>query len=234
MYQFRFDWLDKYATMLADGALWTLILTAIACTAGSAIGLSVAVGGSTRFAPIRWLAAVYVEAIRNTPLLAQAFLIYFGLANLGLRLTPMTAGCLALTVNCGAYTAEIFRAGFGSVNRAQREAAACLGLGPIDSFVSVVLPQALRNIWLPLSGQFVLILLASSILSQISADELTAAANQVQALTFRSFEVYGVVALIYLGLALGLKAALTVVGRRWLHTRRRKNGRLSAVRSGMA
>jgi polar amino acid transport system permease protein len=229
MYTLQFSWLGDNISMLVRGAAGTLLLTTIACLAGSVIGLAMALARNNSIAVLRATGASYVEAIRNTPLLAQAFLIYFGLATIGWRLTPMTAGALALTINCGAYTAEIFRAGFLSIGRPQSEAAACLGLSNLQSFFYVILPQAMRNIWVPLSGQFVLILLASSIVSQISAEELTSAADQIQSVTFRSFEVYIVVAIIYVGLAATFKVLLRWLGWRFLHARGRRTSSISRM-----
>jgi polar amino acid transport system permease protein len=229
MYTLQFSWLGGSIPMLVHGAVGTLLLTAIACLAGSLIGLAMALARNNSIGILRVIGACYVEAIRNTPLLAQAFLIYFGLATIGLRLSPMTAGTLSLTINCGAYAAEIFRAGFLSIGRPQSEAAACLGLSHLQSFLYVILPQAMRNIWVPLSGQFVLILLASSIVSQISVEELTSAANQIQSVTFRSFEVYIVVAIIYLGLAAAFKVLLRWIGWRFLHARGRRTSSISST-----
>lgn len=212
MYTLQFSWLWPNLPAFAYGALTTLGLTIAACAMGSLVGIVVGLWRHEGNIVLRTLGAAYVEAIRNTPLLAQAFLIFFGLAGLGFRLTPLTAAVIALTVNCGAYSAEIFRAGYGSIKTAQHEAAASLALTKGQAFLYVILPQAMRNVWVPLSGQFVLIMLASSVVSQISAEELTAVASQLQSLTFRSFEVYMVLAAAYLILSFTLKAVLSRLG----------------------
>lgn len=212
MYSMQFGWLwQNYDTLLL-GALTTILLTIGACAAGSAIGIGVGLCRHRGNLLLRTFGATYVEAIRNTPLLVQAFIIYFGLSSVGLRLDPLPAALVALVINCGAYSAEIFRAGFQSIQPAQREAAESLALSKAQTFAYVILPQALRNIWVPLSGQFVLIMLASSIVSQISAEELTAAASQIQSKTFRSFEVYLVLAVSYLALSIAVKALLVRMG----------------------
>lgn len=221
MYTLQFSWLWPNIPAFADGALVTLALTVSSCAIGSLVGIVVGLWRHEGNFVLRTLGASYVEAIRNTPLLAQAFLIYFGLASLGFRLDPLTAAVIALTVNCGAYSAEIFRAGFGSIKQAQHEAAESLALTRFQSFLYVILPQAMRNIWVPLSGQFVLIMLASSVVSQISAEELTSVASQLQSLTFRSFEVYIVLAAAYLLLSVLLKAGLKSLGHALFRTEAR-------------
>ncbi|WP_246259138.1 MULTISPECIES: amino acid ABC transporter permease [Chelativorans] len=208
----QFGWLWQNYDTLLYGALTTILLTIGACAAGSAIGIIVGLCRHRGNLLLRTCGAAYVEAIRNTPLLVQAFIIYFGLSSVGFRLDPLPAALVALVINCGAYSAEIFRAGFQSIPPAQKEAAESLALSKIQTFVYVILPQALRNIWVPLSGQFILIMLASSIVSQISAEELTAAASQIQSQTFRSFEVYVVLAALYLALSIVLKTVLVRMG----------------------
>ncbi|KAA0677589.1 amino acid ABC transporter permease [Azospirillum brasilense] len=209
MQSLQFGWLSQNIGMLLHGALTTILLTVAACAAGSLIGIAVGLCRQRGNLVLRTVGATYVEAIRNTPLLVQAFIVYFGLSSVGFRLDPLSAALLALVVNCGAYSAEIFRAGFQSIQPAQHQAAESLALSKFQAFVYVILPQALRNIWVPLSGQFVLIMLASSIVSQISAEELTAFANQIQSSTFRSFEVYIVLAVMYLALSILLKTLLS-------------------------
>ena len=151
---------------------------------------------------------VYVELIRNTPLLVQIFIVYFGLSSLGLKLSAEVSAVIALVVNMGAYTTEIMRAGIQSIQRTQLEAADCLGLTRLQTILHVVLLPAMERVYPALSSQFVLLMLASSITSQISAEELTATANLVQSDTYRSFEVYMIVAVVYLALSFALPLRL--------------------------
>ncbi len=146
--------------------------------------------------------------IRNTPLLIQIFIVYFGLSSLGLKLSAEVSAVVALTVNMGAYTTEIMRAGIQSIQRTQLEAADCLGLTRLQTILHVVLLPAMERVYPALSSQFVLLMLASSITSQISAEELTATANLVQSDTYRSFEVYVIVAVVYLALSALYRFAL--------------------------
>jgi polar amino acid transport system permease protein len=209
-------WLKPYAPLIMNGLLLTLALSILTCTLGMIIGICAGVvqstGGHQRSRVVAWLASSYVELFRNTPLLAQVFFCFFGLAGLGLRLSPISAAIIALVLNCGAYCSDIFRAGFSSINVTQHEASECLALSRMQSFLYVVLPQVMRVVWVSLSGQFVLMILASSVVSQISVDELTSAASQIQSMTFRSFEVYLLLAIGYFVIAMAFKFLLHWVG----------------------
>jgi polar amino acid transport system permease protein len=124
------------------------------------LGLFCAIARTGRSAAAR-VAGAYVEAIRNTPLLVQIFIVYFGLASIGIRFNAFTAAIAALVINVGAYTAEIVRAGIESVPRSQREAGECLALGRWQVLRHVVLPPALERVWPALTSQYVLLMLAS-------------------------------------------------------------------------
>ena len=206
---------------LLMGAATTLGLSVAATVFGFALGLFCAIARTGRSAAAARVAGAYVEAIRNTPLLVQIFIVYFGLASLGIRFSAFTAAIAALVINVGAYTAEIVRAGIESVPRAQLEAAECLALGRWQVLRHVVLPPAIERVWPALTSQYVLLMLASSITSQISTEELTAAANRVQSDTFRSVETYLIVAAAYLVLSLVMRSLFWVVGSLAFPRRRR-------------
>jgi polar amino acid transport system permease protein len=142
------------------------------------------------------------------------FFIYFGLPSIGVRLTANEAALLAMIVNLGAYATEIVRAGIASIAKGQIEAGLSLGLTRRQVFVHVVLVPALAKIYPALTSQFIIVMLGSSVISQISAEDLTYAANYIQARNFRSFEVYLVVTAIYLALAAGFRAIFRSVGNR--------------------
>ena len=197
---------------LLAGAATTLALSVSATVLGFALGVLCALARTGPSRALARIAAAYVEAIRNTPLLVQIFIVYFGLASVGLRLGAFTAAVVALVVNVGAYTAEIVRAGIEAVPRSQREAAECLALSRWQQLRHVVLPPAIERVWPALTSQYVLLMLASSITSQISAEELTAVANRVQSDTFRSVETYLLVAVAYLALSLVLRLLFWAVG----------------------
>jgi polar amino acid transport system permease protein len=205
-YQFQFG--SVFAGF--DQLLWGAWLTVVLSAAGIVLGLMVGIAGgwarSSGPSWLRWTVAVYVEAIRNTPFLVQLFLIFFGLPSLGIRMTAGTAALLTLTINTGAYCTEIVRAGIEAIPRGQIEAGRALGLTRLQVFRLLILFPALQTVYPALASQFTLMMLATSVVSQISAEELTFAANFMQSRTFRSFEIYAVVTVMYLALALIFRA----------------------------
>ena len=204
----------EYAGMLLQGAGVTLALTAIAAT----LGLLISIGGAaTARWGMRWaraLVTAYVELIRNTPFLVQLFFIFFGLPSLGLKMTAMTAAIIAMTVNLTAYTIEIMRAGIESVPPGQREAGLALGLHPIWVFISVILPQAIANVYPALVSQIVITMLESAVVSQIAVMDLTHVADLIQSRNYRTFEAYSAVAIIYLVMAICLRRLAARAGSR--------------------
>jgi len=212
--RYVFNFRDVWAQwdFIASGVAVTIALTIATVIAGSMIG---ALGAAARvYGPpwMRSLVACYVECIRNTPLIVQLFIVFFGLPSAGLRLDAMPAAMIALTINLGAYATEIIRAGIEAVPRAQIEAGRSLGLSGVQVFRHVVLMPALRIVYPALTAQFVLVMLATSIVSQISAPDLFHVASIIQSRTFRDFEIYAVVAAIYLALAVVLKFAFAAIG----------------------
>ena len=205
-YAFQFGSVWAALPRLAEGARLTIMLSLATIGVGLVIGIVCALARTSHRAWLRWPASIYVEAIRNTPFLIQLFLIYFGLPSLGLRLDPVEAALIGMSINCGAYATEIVRAGIDAIPRGQLEAARALGF-PVPSIVRhVILFPALRAVFPALASQFILLLLGSSVVSAISANELTAVANTLQSTTFRAFEVYIVVTLMYLAIAMGFRA----------------------------
>ncbi|SJZ86113.1 amino acid ABC transporter membrane protein 1, PAAT family (TC 3.A.1.3.-) [Enhydrobacter aerosaccus] len=200
-YDFDFSFLAEKWPAFVAGAWLTVQLTVVSIALGFAVGTICALCRVYGGAVLRRLVGGYVELIRNTPLLVQIFIVYFGLSSLGLKLSAEVSAVIALVVNMGAYTTEIMRAGLQSIQRTQLEAADCLGLTRLQAIIHVVLLPAMERVYPALSSQAVLLMLASSITSQISAEELTATANLVQSDTYRSFEVYIVVAVVYLALS---------------------------------
>lgn len=162
-----------------------------------------------------------MEGIRNTPLLIQVFLLYFGFASIGLPLPAWVAALATLVINVGAYTAEIMRAGIESIKHGQWEAAECLGLSRAQTYWHVVLLPAMERVYPALTSQFVLLMLATSITSQISAEELTAVANLVQSMTFRAFETYIVVGVFYILLSFVMRFGFWLLGKLIFPRRRR-------------
>ena len=209
VFQFGAVWRELDALLL--GAWLTVRLSAIAMVIGLLVGIAGAQAKASRFRAIRGLAQAYVEAIRNTPFLVQLLLIYLGLPSIGIRLTPDQAALTAMVVNLGAYATEIIRAGIESVPHGQIEAGRALGLKPWPIFRFIVLMPALRAVFPALSSQFILIMLASSVVSVISAEELTAVADTIVARNVRSFEFYLAVTAIYLALSLAFQSVLATI-----------------------
>ncbi|MCP3368954.1 amino acid ABC transporter permease [Bradyrhizobium cajani] len=214
--------LERWPSFLAGAAL-TLELAFFATVLGALLGTLAAVGRGTRNSLIAGACKVYVETIRNTPLLVQIFLVYFGLASLGLKYSAFTVAVAALTINVGAYTAEIMRAGFEAIPRGQIEAAEGLALSRLQIYWHIILLPAIEKVYPALTSQFVLLMLASSVCSQISAEELTAVANYIQSDTYRAFETYIIVAVLYVILSLVMRAGFWSLGL-VLFPRRRRLG----------
>jgi polar amino acid transport system permease protein len=202
--------------ILLKGLAWTVGLTAVSATLGTVIGIGGAWARSQGPAPLRWLVGAYVELIRNTPFIVQLFFIFFGLPALGVKLSPETASVLAMVINLGAYASEIIRAGIQATPRGQIEAALSLALSRAQTFVYVVLPLALRKVWPALVSQIVIVMLGSAVCGQISAEELSFAANLIQSRNFRAFESFILVTGMYLLLAIGLRALLNWAGPRFI------------------
>lgn len=228
---YAFDFASVLASwpQFLQGAWLTIQLSFPATVLGFVIGTVLAVG---RRSSVPWLVracGIYVEVIRNTPLLVQVFLVFFGLASMGWKVPAFTAALLSLVINVAAYSCEIMRAGMDSVHKGQLEAAECLGLTRRQVYWHVILRPAMEKVYPALTSQFVLLMLASSITSQISLEELTAAAARVQSETFRPFEAYILVAVAYLILSLLMRAGLWAFGQ-MIFTRRRRLGAQGAGR----
>ena len=211
--------------LLLRGAAFTLGLTAVASALGLALGVACARARTHGPAWLRAVAGAYVEAIRNTPFIVQLFFIFFGLPSLGLRLTSEVASIIAMTLNLGAYAAEIVRAGIESTPRGQLEAARSLAMTERQVFLRVVLPPALGRVWPAMVSQIVIVMLGSAVCGQIAAQELSYYTNLIMSRNFRSFEANFVAAALYLAMAVLLRQALTWIGPRWIFGRIAPAGR---------
>lgn len=198
---------------ILDGVWITLLLSVVAMVGGLLIGILCAAARTYGPAWLRGIVGAYVEIIRNTPLLVQLFLIFFGLPSFGVRLDGLTAAMIALVINLGAYTTEIVRAGLEAVPKAQVEAGHSLGLSGLQVFRYIVVFPALKAMFPALASQFVLLMLATSVASQISVQDLFHAASIVQSRTFRDFEVYTVIGVLYLALAIGFRGLFALIYR---------------------
>ncbi|RWO52926.1 amino acid ABC transporter permease [Mesorhizobium sp.] len=215
-YSLDFGWLADATGAIARGAAMTILLIAVTTLAGTLLSILGAAGRRNGPLLLKRAIGVYVEIIRNTPFLVQLFFIFFGLPSIGVRLDPLLAAMLAMTLNMAAYTIEIVGAGLDAVPRGQTEAALALGLRLRQVFVKIVLPQALKVIFPALTSQIIIMMLESAVVSQIAVRELTYEADMLQARTFRAFETYFVVTMVYLVLSMGLRRLLVSGGRRAL------------------
>jgi polar amino acid transport system permease protein len=184
--------------VLLQGLWITLALSAITIVAGTALGLLVGVARTGAPAPVRWLARLYVEVFRGTPLLIQLLFVFFGASSLGFEWTStLAAAATSLLLYEGAYISEIFRAGIEAVPHAQREAAHVLGLSRTTTFVRVVLPQAMRISRAPLVGQYIGLVKDTSLATVVGLAELMRQGQAIVDRTAQPMVVYLVVAAIY-------------------------------------
>ena len=194
----NWEFIGKYLPMYEKAALLTVKIGVIGILFAILLGLVCAAIQYYKVPVLRWIVAVYVELSRNTPLLVQLCIVHFGLPQLtGMTLTTMQSGVLTFSLNSAAYISEIFRGGINAIDRGQYEAAMSLGVGYRDMMKDIILPQAVKHILPSLVNEAISLLKESSILSYIGAVELLRAADQITVLTFRFFEPYLVIALIY-------------------------------------
>lgn len=213
-YRFDFASLLDYTPVLVHGVATTVGLTLVGAVLGVGIGIGGAAARSSANAPLRVAVGAYVELIRNTPFLVQLFFIFFGLPSLGVRLPEWQAALLAMVINLGAYATEIIRAGIDATPKGQIEAGASLGMSGPQIFRYIILGPAMGKIWPALTSQIIIVMLGSSVCSQIAVEELSFAANFIQSRNFRPFEVYFVATALYLALAVGLRWLLARLGDR--------------------
>ena len=213
-YQFRFDLVLGSLPELMLGAWLTIQLSVIAMAIGIVFAVLSAIARMSGPAPVKWAIGAYVEVIRNTPFLVQIFIVYFGLPSIGIRFDPNTSALVAMVLNVAAYVTEILRAGIESVPKGQTEAGKALGLSQLQVFRHVVLKPAMKSVYPALTSQYVLLMLQSSVISAISAEELTAIANDVASRTFASFEVYIIVTGIYFVMGIAFSAVFSLLFRR--------------------
>ncbi len=202
--------------LLVKGVAWTLGLTALSAVLGGIVGVVCAWARAYGAKPLAWIAATYVELVRNTPFIVQLFFVFFGLPAAGVKLTPEIASIIAMVVNLGAYAAEIVRAGLDATPRGQYDAAKALGLNRVQMFRLVLLPPALAKVWPAMVSQIIIVMLGSAVCGQISTEELSYAANLIQSRNFRAFESFIIAGAIYLLLAIAVRRVLTWVGPRFL------------------
>lgn len=208
-YIFDFSFLQTHSEALLEGTWLSIKMSVLSLALGFLVGTTLAVLRHQGPAIAQTIVRIFVDLNRNTPLVIQTFWLFFGLAAIDVRIPAFYAAVIALTINTAAYTCEIVRAGMASIHPGQLEAAASLSLSRWQILLYVTLPQSIEKMFPALISQFVLMMLATSIMSQISAEELTGIGYGIQSETFRGFEVYLVIAGIYLVLSWLLRVVMT-------------------------
>ena len=184
--------------ILLEGCVVTLQISFFALLLGMIFGIAGALCRISSNRALNSIAFMYVWVIRGTPVMVQLFILYFGLPQLGIKLPSMVAGVLGLAINTGAYVTEIIRAGIQAVDKGQMEAALSVGMSYRQAMVRIIGPQATKICIPPLVNQFIMTLKNSSIASLVTITELFRTGEQIIYTTFRSFEVYMAVAVLYL------------------------------------
>ena len=213
--------LQSYSSMLLGALGKTLLLTLLSLLFAMIIGMIFALMNVGRNRVLNCIGTIYVDAVRGVPLIVLAYFIYFGvpyclnnMMGFNFTLTALQAGTVCLALNCGAYMAEIIRAGILSVDPGQMEAARSLGLPYSRAMIRVVLPQAIRTMIPSIINQFIITLKDTSILSVIGFPELVNTAKNVVANSFMSFQTWGIVAVMYLIIITILSKVAKIVERR--------------------
>lgn len=218
--------LEQYGPLFLSGVGVTLIVAITGTLAGFLLGLLVAILRTIPTSPkdpalkriplkiLSWLLGVYIEVFRGTPMIVQAMVIYYGGMTIGLRMPVLTAAILIVSVNTGAYMAEIIRGGIISVDKGQKEAAHAIGMTHWQSMVYVVLPQAVRNIMPSIGNEFVVNIKDSSVLNVISVNELFFMSKSAAGTYLRYFEVFFITACIYLVLTFTVTRLLRILERK--------------------
>lgn len=215
----NYEWLTLwgYVPEFLRAGWLTLQVTVLAFVLAVLLGLVTALASASPVAPIRFIARCYVEVIRNTPVLLQIFIVFFGLPSAGVSLDAYWAGVIALGVNVGAYLSEVFRAGIQSVPRGQLEAADILGLERAQIFVEIVLPQAARAVYPAIVNYLIQLLLGTSLLSAIALPELTGTATVINSRTLLYVQTFSVTLVVYLVLSNVLSWLAGQLGARMFH-----------------
>ena len=214
-YKFRFDVVWNNIDFLMEGLWMTLLISFLALVISMVIGLFVAVMRLSKVRGVPFLAATYVEIFRDTPVLVQLFWVYYVLPILlGIQISAFTAAVIGLTLHSAAFLGEIYRAGIQSVSKGHVEAAKVLGLNPTQTFVRIVLPQAVRIVLPPMVNNLVDLIKLSSLASVFAVAEITRKATELSASTFRPLEIFTFIALMYFFICWPLSMGIRAMERR--------------------
>ncbi|WZK63266.1 ABC transporter permease subunit [Staphylococcus aureus] len=204
--------ISKYGSFFLKGIKITILISLIGVALGSILGAFVALMKLSKIKIISWIASIYIEILRGTPMLVQVFIVFFGItAALGLDISALVCGTIALVINSSAYIAEIIRAGINAVDKGQMEAARSLGLNYRQTMKSVIMPQAIKNILPALGNEFVILIKESSIVSTIGVGEIMFNAQVVQGISFDPFTPLLVAAALYFVLTFVLTRIMNMI-----------------------
>ncbi|HFX6129307.1 TPA: ABC transporter permease subunit [Staphylococcus aureus] len=204
--------ISKYGSFFLKGIKITILISLIGVALGSILGAFVALMKLSKIKIISWIASIYIEILRGTPMLVQVFIVFFGItAALGLDISALVCGTIALVINSSAYIAEIIRAGINAVDKGQMEAARSLGLNYRQTMKSVIMPQAIKNILPALGNEFVTLIKESSIVSTIGVGEIMFNAQVVQGISFDPFTPLIVAAALYFVLTFVLTSIMNMI-----------------------
>ncbi|HAR7433423.1 ABC transporter substrate-binding protein/permease [Staphylococcus aureus] len=204
--------ISKYGSFFLKGIKITILISLIGVALGSILGAFVALMKLSKIKIISWIASIYIEILRGTPMLVQVFIVFFGItAALGLDISALVCGTIALVINSSAYIAEIIRAGINAVDKGQMEAARSLGLNYRQTMKSVIMPQAIKNILPALGNEFVTLIKESSIVSTIGVGEIMFNAQVVQGISFDPFTPLIVAAALYFVLTFVLTRIMNMI-----------------------
>lgn len=204
--------ISKYGSFFLKGIKITILISLIGVALGSILGAFVALMKLSKIKIISWIASIYIEILRGTPMLVQVFIVFFGItAALGLDISALVCGTIALVINSSAYIAEIIRAGINAVDKGQMEAARSLGLNYRQTMKSVIMPQAIKNILPALGNEFVTLIKESSIVPTIGVGEIMFNAQVVQGISFDPFTPLLVAAALYFVLTFVLTRIMNMI-----------------------
>lgn len=214
-YTFRFDAVYNNLPFLLEGIYLTLFISGLSLVLSMGLGLIVAIGRLSSSRVLSFISATYVEVFRDTPVLVQLFWVYYVLPILlGIRIDALTASVLGLTLHSAAFLGEIYRAGIQTVPVGHVEAAKVLGLSRTDTFIRIVLPQAVRNVLPPLVNNLIDLIKLSSLSSVFAVGEITRKAGELSASTFRPLEIFTFVAFMYFMICWPLSLLIRALERR--------------------
>lgn len=204
--------ISKYGSFFLKGIKITILISLIGVALDSILGAFVALMKLSKIKIISWIPSIYIEILRGTPMLVQVFIVFFGItAALGLDISALVCGTIALVINSSAYIAEIIRAGINAVDKGQMEAARSLGLNYRQTMKSVIMPQAIKNILPALGNEFVTLIKESSIVSTIGVGEIMFNAQVVQGISFDPFTPLLVAAALYFVLTFVLTRIMNMI-----------------------